>query len=124
LLHVPTQRVGLTADDSAAWRAIEEIHDSGKARLIGVSNFSVEQLQSLCEKAQVGPRFVRNRCYANRGWDREVRAFCSANGIFYQSFSLLTANTDALSRADMIISPGATVGASDRLFFASHSKSE
>ena len=26
----------------------------------------------------VRPAFVQNRCYAQRGWDREVRAFCRA----------------------------------------------
>ena len=82
--------------------AIEEIHDSAKARLIGVSNFSADQLQSLCDKARIRPRFVQHRCYASRGWDRRVRAICSANGIVYQGFSLPTANEDALAHADMV----------------------
>ena len=47
------------------------------------------------------PRFVQNRCYAVRGWDRGVREFCAANGIVYQGFSLLTANRDALARPEM-----------------------
>ena len=38
LLHGPTQRVGLAAADWEAWRAMEAIHDSGRARLLGVSN--------------------------------------------------------------------------------------
>jgi diketogulonate reductase-like aldo/keto reductase len=45
----------------------------------------------------VQPRFVQNRCYAVRGWDREVRAFCQASGIIYQGFSLLTANRAELA---------------------------
>jgi diketogulonate reductase-like aldo/keto reductase len=44
---------------------------------------------------------VQNRCYAVRGWDREVRRFCSANEIVYQGFSLLTANRDAMSHPQM-----------------------
>ena len=51
LLHGPTQRMGLTADDWVAWQAMEVIHDSGLARLLGVSNFSLEQLQLLCDQA-------------------------------------------------------------------------
>jgi diketogulonate reductase-like aldo/keto reductase len=38
LLHGPTSSVGLTPDDWAAWRAMESIHDSGRARMLGVSN--------------------------------------------------------------------------------------
>lgn len=30
------------------------------------------------EKATVKPHMVQNRCYANRGWDRDVREFCKA----------------------------------------------
>ena len=47
--------------------------------------------------ARVRPRFVQNRCYAARGWDRDVRAFCAANGLVYQGFSLLTANREAMA---------------------------
>jgi diketogulonate reductase-like aldo/keto reductase len=76
---------------------MEAIHDSGRARMLGVSNIGIEQLRLLCEEARIRPRFVQNRCYAIRGWDRGVREFCAANGIVYQGFSLLTANVDVLS---------------------------
>ena len=101
LLHGPSQRAGLGAADWQAWRAMEALHDSGRARLLGVSNVSLEQLQRLCERARVRPRFVQNRCYANQGWDRDVRAFCAANGLVYQGFSLLTANRAALARPEV-----------------------
>ncbi len=101
LLHGPSQRVGLTPADWAAWRAMEAIHDSGRARLLGVSNVSLEQLQRLCQEARVRPRFVQNRCYAVRGWDRRVREFCTANGLVYQGFSLLTANRAVLARPEL-----------------------
>jgi diketogulonate reductase-like aldo/keto reductase len=94
VLHGPTQRIGLTQTDWDAWRAMEAIHDSGRARLLGVSNVTLEQLQSLCEGARIRPSFVQNRCYAIMGWDRAVRAYCTANGLVYQGFSLLTANRE------------------------------
>ena len=97
LLHGPTQQSGLAAADWEAWRAMEALHDSGRVRLLGVSNFSLEQLRRLSQQARVQPRFVQNRCHASRGWDRSVRQFCSAHGLLYQGFSLLTANRDALS---------------------------
>lgn len=101
VLHGPTLRVGLTADDWEAWRAMEAIHDKGLVRLLGVSNVSLEQLEVLCQQARISPRFVQNRCYAVRGWDRDVRAFCTANGLIYQGFSLLTANGDMLAHPQL-----------------------
>lgn len=101
VLHGPSQRNGLGADDWAAWRAMEAIHDSGRVRFLGVSNVSLEQLQQLCGRARVMPTFVQNRCYAVRGWDRGVREFCRANAIVYQGFSLLTANRDVMSHPEL-----------------------
>jgi diketogulonate reductase-like aldo/keto reductase len=101
LLHGPSRQSGLGEADREAWRAMEEMHARGRARLLGVSNFSAEQLDLLCRQARVRPRFVQNRCYATRGWDRGVRAYCSANGLVYQGFSLLTANRDVLAHPEM-----------------------
>lgn len=102
MLHGPTQSAGLTASDWAAWRAMEAIHDSGRTRLLGVSNVTLEQLQLLCQQARVQPRFVQNRCYAVRGWDRRIREFCVANEMIYQGFSLLTANREAVIHPEVI----------------------
>ena len=101
LLHGPSQAAGLGAADWAAWRAMEAIHDSGRARLLGVSNVSVEQLRQLCGDARVAPRFVQNRCYAIQGWDRPVREFCAAHDIVYQGFSLLTANREVMAHPEV-----------------------
>jgi diketogulonate reductase-like aldo/keto reductase len=101
LLHGPSQRSGLAAADWEAWRAMEALHDSGRARLLGVSNVTLDQLQLLCRQARVPPRFVQNRCYAARGWDRSVREFCAAHGLLYQGFSLLTANRAVLARPEL-----------------------
>lgn len=96
VLHGPTQRSGLTVADWEAWRAMERLHDSGRTKMLGVSNVSLEQLERLCGQARVPARFVQNRCYAVRGWDRAVREFCRRNNIVYQGFSLLTANREVL----------------------------
>jgi len=101
LLHGPNSSVGITADDWAAWRAMEMIYDSGRARLLGVSNVTLEQLQRLCQEARVRPCFVQNRCYAVRGWDRQVREFCAANEMVYQGFSLLTANREVMASPEL-----------------------
>jgi diketogulonate reductase-like aldo/keto reductase len=101
LLHGPSQRVGLSADDWAAWRAMEQIHGSGRVRHIGVSNVTREQLERLCGEARIQPSFVQNRCYASQGWDRAVRDVCRPQSIAYQGFSLLTANRDVLASSEI-----------------------
>ncbi len=102
VLHGPSQRAGLADADWEAWRAMEAIHDGGGVRWLGVSNVSLGQLQELCGDARVLPRFVQNRCYADQGWDRPVRKFCSAQDIIYQGFSLLTANREVLAHPDLV----------------------
>ena len=102
LLHGPSTREGLAAADWEAWRTMEAIHKSGQARLLGISNVTLKQIQELCKGASVPPRFVQNRCYAITGWDREVRTFCRNKGITYQGFSLLTANRQVLSHPDIV----------------------
>ena len=102
VLHGPSQRYGLGADDWQAWRAMESQYDAGRVRLLGVSNVSLEQLDELCRQARIRPRFVQNRCFAVLGWDRDIRAYCTANGIVYQGFSLLTANRDVLHHPEVV----------------------
>jgi len=81
---------------------MEAIHDSGRARLLGISNVTLEQLERLCQQSRVRPRIVQNRCYAVRRWDLQVREFCTANGLVYQGFSLLTANREALACPELV----------------------
>jgi diketogulonate reductase-like aldo/keto reductase len=92
VLHGPYSQTGLAQADFEVWQAMEALHGSGKVRMLGVSNFQLEQLEELHDRATVKPRFIQNRCYAALDWDRDIRAFCSAKGIRYQGFSLLTAN--------------------------------
>jgi diketogulonate reductase-like aldo/keto reductase len=99
VLHGPSQRHGLSAEDRTVWRAMEELHGAGKARFLGISNVSLDQVEAICEMATVRPMFVQNRCFARNGWDYETRRFCAAEGIVYQGFSLLTANATELRSA-------------------------
>ena len=96
VLHGPSTRRGIGAGDWKVWRAMEELHAAGKTRHLGISNVALDQVEELWADAKVKPSFVQNRCYARFGWDAEMRAFCSAHGIVYQGFSLLTANVREL----------------------------
>ena len=103
VLHGPERASGLSAGDREVWRAMSELASAGRARALGLSNTSRDQLAALCALATsegwTRPAFVQNRCYARKGWDRDVRALCQREGIVYQGFSLLTANPQALASA-------------------------
>jgi diketogulonate reductase-like aldo/keto reductase len=77
--------------------------------MIGISNVNAEQLDLLVTKARIKPMVVQNRCYANRGWDREVRTICRDHGITYQGFSLLTANRNVV-RHPVVVSVARRLG--------------
>lgn len=93
VLHGPSSWHTLAIEDWDAWSAMEEIHASGKVKLLGISNVNLEQVKELCRECKVKPSFVQNRCYAKKAWDKDIREYCYENGIYYQGFSLLTANT-------------------------------
>jgi diketogulonate reductase-like aldo/keto reductase len=96
VLHGPASRSHWTTDDFETWQAMIKERDAGRTRLLGVSNISLAQLQQMARAHADPPAFVQNRCYANRGWDRDVRSFCREHNIVYQGFSLLTANIEVL----------------------------
>lgn len=81
--------------DREVWRAMQDL----PVRFLGISNVSLRELEEFVSFANVKPAFVQNRCFASTRWDANVRAFCRANGIAYQGFSLLTANVKELRSA-------------------------
>jgi diketogulonate reductase-like aldo/keto reductase len=97
VLHGPYSRWGLGKADWEVWAAIEGLYQSGRTKMIGISNVTGGQLTELCQQANHKPMVVQNRCYAALGWDKEVREICRAQGIIYQGFSLLTANREVLA---------------------------
>ena len=97
VLHAPYSRQGLGEADWEVWAAMEGLYQSGKTKIIGISNVTAGQLTHLCEQANHKPMVVQNRCFAALGWDQEVREICQAHGIIYQGFSLLTANREVLA---------------------------
>jgi len=101
VLHGPASHSHWTTDDFETWQAMIKERDAGRTRLLGVSNISLGQLQQMARAHAEPPAFVQNRCYASRGWDREVRAFCRERNFVYQGFSLLTANMAVLRHSSI-----------------------
>lgn len=102
VLHGPSQREGLAAEDREAWRAMEAIAHAGRVKLLGASNVNAGQVSELVALSTIPIAFVQNRCYADRQWDRAVRTVCDEHGIIYQGFSLLTANRHVLTNPKIV----------------------
>jgi diketogulonate reductase-like aldo/keto reductase len=71
-----------------AWRALESLYEEGKVRAIGVSNFQVHHLEDLMKDAKIKP-MVNQVEYHPRLTQKEVKAFCEAQGIQFEAWSPL-----------------------------------
>ena len=72
-----------------AWKALEQASADGLARAIGVSNYSIKQLEDLFRKASIVPAV--NQIEVSPFLSQtEVRAFCQAKGIVVEAYSPLT----------------------------------
>ncbi|KAK8926169.1 Aldo-keto reductase family 4 member C9 [Platanthera zijinensis] len=75
-------------DIPATWAALENLHHSGKARAIGVSNFSSKKLEGLLAVARVPPAVNQVECHP--GWQQpKLRQICQANGVHFSAYSPL-----------------------------------
>jgi len=72
-----------------SWRALERIHEDGRARSIGVSNFLVPHLEELLGNAKQIPAVnqIEVTPFLQR---RETRALCARHGIVVEAYSPLT----------------------------------
>ncbi|WP_345987071.1 aldo/keto reductase [Sulfurimonas sp. HSL1-2] len=103
----------------AVWRAMETIAKEGNARQLGISNcYDLRTLQRLFDEAEVKPAVLQNRFYADSGYDVELRAFCDANAIRYQSFWSLTANPHLLGSEPVIRAAMARRIGTPQIFYA------
>lgn len=85
------------------WKSMEEIYKRGEALSLGISNcYDLNVLKKLYENSEIKPRFVQNRFYAESDYDKELRVWCDAKGIIYQSFWTLTANPHLLGSKTII----------------------
>ncbi|WP_167052393.1 aldo/keto reductase [Salinibacterium sp. ZJ77] len=85
LIHWPLPGRGLFVD---TWRTFERLHDDGRARAIGVSNFRPEHLDTLLAETRIVPAV--NQIQLNPHVTREDhRAFHADHGIVTTSWSPL-----------------------------------
>lgn len=70
------------------WKAMEEIYASGRARSIGVSNYTIKHLEEMKGYANVMPA-VNQVEFNPFVYQKELLEYCDANGIRVQAYSPL-----------------------------------
>nr|AFK39472.1 unknown [Lotus japonicus] len=88
LIHWPVSMKNgqLTKPDiPSTWRAMEALYNSGKARAIGVSNFSVKKLQDLLEVANVPPAVNQVELHPSLPQPK-LHAFCKSKGVHLSGY--------------------------------------
>ena len=69
-----------------AWRALEEAYNEGKLKAIGVSNFQIEDLESLMETAKVKPMVNQILCHISNT-PLELIDYCQKHDIQVEAYS-------------------------------------
>ncbi|KAK3138594.1 hypothetical protein QOZ80_5AG0370890 [Eleusine coracana subsp. coracana] len=78
----------IRTDIPATWGAMEKLYDSGKARAIGVSNFTCKKLEDLFAVACVPPAVNQVECHLV--WQQgKLRKLCQLKGVHLSAFSPL-----------------------------------
>ncbi|KAJ4350418.1 uncharacterized protein N0V89_009039 [Didymosphaeria variabile] len=108
LLHSPLPTIEQTLQ---AWRILES-YVPHKIKALGISNTTLQVLQTIHENATIKPAVVQNRFYQQTRYDVPLRSFCNENGITYQSFWTLTGNPRLLGSGPIKTLSGST-GVSD-----------
>ncbi|XP_010517052.1 PREDICTED: aldo-keto reductase family 4 member C9 isoform X2 [Camelina sativa] len=114
LIHWPVRvkkgSVGLKMEDllptdiPSTWKAMEALYDSGKARAIGVSNFSTKKLADLLELARVPPAVNQVECHPS--WRQtKLREFCKSKGVHLSAYSPLGSPGTAWLKSDVLKNP-------------------
>ncbi len=89
LIHWPV--VGKRAE---SWRALEEIYKSGRAKAIGVSNFTVRHLKELLKQSKTIPAVNQVEFHPFIYKDQlELLEFCKAHNIIVEAYSPLARGT-------------------------------
>jgi diketogulonate reductase-like aldo/keto reductase len=84
LVHFP-----IPGTPKKIWKKMEAIYNTGLVKAIGVSNYSVDNLEDTLEVATIKPSVNQMKCSVF-GYDKNVFNFCKKNGIAFEAYSPLT----------------------------------
>ncbi|MGE4320859.1 MAG: aldo/keto reductase [Acholeplasmataceae bacterium] len=92
LIHAPWpwSNIGQDCDlgNIEAWKALEVIYKSGRAKSIGVSNFNVHDLENVMNHTEIVPHVNQIAYHIGRN-QSETQAFCDEKGILVEAYSPL-----------------------------------
>jgi diketogulonate reductase-like aldo/keto reductase len=86
LIHYPVR------ERRQSWRALEALRTGGKARSIGVSNFTIRHLTELLAESKTVPA-VNQVEFHPYLYQRDLLDFCAGQGIVVEAYSPLTKGT-------------------------------
>ncbi len=78
-----------TEGNILAWKALEEIYKSGRAKAIGVSNFSIKDIQAILDNGTIVPAVNQIRFHVGDAEKEDVTIFCQSKGIIIEAYSPL-----------------------------------
>ncbi|KAK8563806.1 hypothetical protein V6N13_005965 [Hibiscus sabdariffa] len=94
----------LQPDIPSTWKAMEALYDSGKARAIGVSNFSSKKLGDLLQVARVPPAVNQVECHPS--WQQtKLLEFCKSKGVHLSGYSPLGSPGTTWLKSDVLKHP-------------------
>ncbi|CAL9235939.1 unnamed protein product [Arabidopsis halleri] len=94
----------LPTDIPSTWKAMESLFDAGKARAIGVSNFSSKKLADLLAVARVPPAVNQVECHPS--WQQTaLRNFCKSKGVHLSGYSPLGSPGTTWLKSDVLKNP-------------------
>ncbi|XP_009133205.1 NADPH-dependent aldo-keto reductase, chloroplastic isoform X1 [Brassica rapa] len=94
----------LPVDIPSTWKAMEALYDSGKARAIGVSNFSTKKLATLLELSRVPPAVNQVECHPS--WRQaKLREFCKSKGVHLSGYFPLGSPGTTWFKSDVLKNP-------------------
>lgn len=87
LIHWPLPSL-YGGDVALPWPVLEEFHAQGRARAIGLSNYTIEHIQRVLDLAEVAPHVLQVEAHPFFP-NNEVRDFARAHGMSTQAWSPL-----------------------------------
>jgi diketogulonate reductase-like aldo/keto reductase len=91
----------LTENPEPTWRAMEKIYKSGKAKAIGVSNFTVPRLEKLLKSAEVKPHALQIEIHPFLP-NTELIQYCFDHDILPQAYSPLGSQNQVPSTGEKV----------------------
>jgi diketogulonate reductase-like aldo/keto reductase len=92
LIHAPwpwsERGADYTTQNIAVWRAMERLYQSGRAKAIGVSNFTVHDVTAILETGSIVPAANQIRWHIGYTED-EITTFSKSKGVLVEAYSPL-----------------------------------